>query len=279
MLTLILVLLLVTAIFAVTQVEDRRFARKTRHEIGTLLAGVPDVPTGVFSHATLTNCPDPIRNYVKRCVPDGYPSIQTARLTQRGVMRTAPEQPWKPFTAEQHLSVNPPGFIWWAKLEFLPLVWIRARDRYTNGRGNMHIKLLSTVSVADATGSQIDSASLIRLVSEFMWLPTALVQAPYIHWQQVDANAATACIKDGDVAAAVTFHFGTNGDITLVEASRYMNADDAAPTPWCGRVTAYGEFNGVRMPTEVEVGWHLPEGYFAYWRGTVTDVAFNGAKQ
>lgn len=39
----------------------------------------------------------------------------------------------------------------------------------------------------------------------------------------------------------------------------------AVKTPWVGT------FGSLRVPTMVEVSWHLPEGTFTYWRGRVIE--------
>ena len=42
-------------------------------------------------------------------------------------------------------------------------------------------------------------------------------------------------------------------------------------TPWSGTFGEYETFEKVRVPTEAEVSWHLLEGSFTYWRGTVVE--------
>jgi hypothetical protein len=40
-----------------------------------------------------------------------------------------------------------------------------------------------------------------------------------------------------------------------------------ALTPWAGRFSSYARVGGMMVPTDGEVGWVLPDGWYPYWRG------------
>lgn len=44
--------------------------------------------------------------------------------------------------------------------------------------------------------------------------------------------------------------------------------------PWLGRFWNYESRGGMRVPLEGEVAWELPEGSWPYWRGRVTEIAY-----
>ncbi len=259
----------------VIAISHNRFHQMGNTEIEAIFQHDTNQAVTTFSYDDLEHLPEPVQKYLKRSLKAGQPYANRVRLKQSGGMRLSPDQPWKPFTAEQYFNVNPPAFIWRAKLQFLPLIWVSARDKYVHQFGNMLIKILTTLPVADAKGPKVTSAALIRFVAEMIWFPTALVNANYLQWEAVNATSAIAKVNDDGVEATVTFVFDEVGDIIKVSSDRYLNADDEYPTKWCGRIRQYGEFNGVRIPSKVEVGWELETGYFAYWRGNITDIEFN----
>jgi hypothetical protein len=48
-------------------------------------------------------------------------------------------------------------------------------------------------------------------------------------------------------------------------------------TPWHGRFWSYAVRDGMRIPLEGEAAWELPEGVWPYWRGRVTQIAYEFA--
>ena len=78
-----------------------------------------------------------------------------------------------PFTATQYFIVNEPQFIWQANVQMMPLITMAGRDKFVNGNGEMVIKLLSLVNVANAGGGdKINSATMIRYLAETTWFPS-----------------------------------------------------------------------------------------------------------
>lgn len=54
--------------------------------------------------------------------------MTSARVLQTGRNRTATEQPWMEFTAEQYYTTNPPQFLWHAKASLFGIpLFIRDR--------------------------------------------------------------------------------------------------------------------------------------------------------
>src|SRR6516162_1146753 len=75
------------------------------------------------SVAELSTPPVPamIRSFARRAVRE-TPVPNTVWLSQRGEMRANLRDPWRPFTAEQVISVHQPGFAWLARMQAAPLV-------------------------------------------------------------------------------------------------------------------------------------------------------------
>lgn len=68
----------------------------------------------------------------------------------------------------------------------------------------------------------------------------------------------------------VRFDFDAAGDVTGIFAVRpRLEHGKAIDTPWVGAFSGYDVVGGIRIPTEGQVGWELPEGPFTYWRGRV----------
>jgi Family of unknown function (DUF6544) len=113
----------------------RAFARLVRRDVQALRARASPARAGVVTEQMLAGLPEPVRRYVRYTGVVGRPFPGTVWLRQKGRMRLAPGQPWMPLDAEEHYSVQPPGFVWagTARLGRLPVA--RARDMYAGGQG------------------------------------------------------------------------------------------------------------------------------------------------
>lgn len=221
--------------------------------------------------------PEPVQRYLAYAIPPGRAPVRFVRMKQTGEFRTDPAGEWMPLDAEQYVSAGFPGFIWHAKIRAKTLVWIDVRDTFDGKQGNMLVKLLSTVPVADASGPEIDLSSLHRYIGEMPWYPTAFLNEEYIAWEPVDASHVRAIITVGDTAATVVFSFDDAGRITKVTTDeRYRTVGDQFfRDTWTGYFDDYQEHGGFRVPTEIAAEWNLPEGDYPYVRLQVTAMEYD----
>lgn len=225
--------------------------------------------------AAAGDLPEPVRRYLDFALGSraGRP-ILGGRLEQEGDFALRPGA-WKPFSAVQHYRIQPPGFVWDARIAVAPLLAVRVRDAYAGGRGRMKASFLGLVPLADLSGGgELAVASLQRFLAELPWLPTALEPpAAGITWTAIDARRARATLLDGDVAATADFEFGDRGEIAGVSALRSRAVGEAmVTTPWEGRFWDYREVAGLQLPHQAEVAWILPEGRFPYFRARIGRV-------
>lgn len=186
---LILGIVIVIIILFIT-VSKILFDKKVIKEVGMLTEEGSKAQSKTFSFNDLEGLPEPVQRYFKYALKDGQEHIKFARLKQVGEFRMKENQSWMPIKAEQYFTTEDPAFIWRVKFTMAPFIWIDGRDMYYQGKGNMLIKVLSTITVADAAGSEMDISSLIRFLSEAPWFPTALLPSDYIEWKEIDSNSA-----------------------------------------------------------------------------------------
>lgn len=228
--------------------------------------------------AEMSTLPEPVQRYFNHVLSENSEPIRYVYLKQAGEFRQDANQSWMPFEADQFFTGGKPNFIWYATVRSNPLLWINTRDRYVNGQGNMLIKLLSTATVADAKGEEMDISSLIRYLSEAPWFPTALLPSDYLHWEPIDATSARAIIQDHGMEASAVFYFNEDGEITrMVSEDRYMTVgDQMIRAKWGGTYSSYKMVeNNLLIPTQAEAMWFLNEGDFSYAKITITEIHYN----
>jgi Family of unknown function (DUF6544) len=253
---------------------DRAFARLVRRDVQALHARAAPGRAGVVTEQMLADLPEPVRRYLRYTGVVGKPFPATIRLRQKGRMRPGPGQRWIPLDAEEHYSVQPPGFAWAGTLRVGPLPVARARDMYAEGAGRMLVKVASLWPVVDASGAQMVQGEMTRYLSEMIWFPAAFL-AGNITFQAIDDSSAQVTLADHGRTATGTLVFDNEGRLTDFVAQRYRTPDASSPDTWSTPITGYGEFEGLRLPTRGKALYKLPDGDLEYINVTLTELHYD----
>jgi len=227
---------------------------------------------------SLNDLPEPVQKYFRYALPDGQSFINTTWLEQAGKLKVTPEaKDWSTFKADQVMSQNNVSFLWDAKINIAPLIHVRVRDSLIEGIGSGNVYLMSAVSMgSDSDKAELNSAALYRYLAEAVWHPTALLPQSGVSWEAVDEYNAIAHFSKFDMTISLQFRFNDIGEITgIYTEDRYGKfGDHYTRYPWEGRFSNYKKFDGIKIPTRGEVGWHLPGGWWLFWQGEIIDAKF-----
>jgi hypothetical protein len=226
----------------------------------------------------LERLPAPIQRYSRLVLEEGQPMVAGARVRHRGTfnMGETADQ-WKPFTSDQKVVTRRLGFDWDGRVAMMPGPPVRVHDAYLAGEGILHASLLGLFSLVDIRGTgDVAEGELVRFLAEAAWYPTALLPSQGVRWEAVDGHSAYPTLTEGDLYIRMFFTFDEQGLIETVraEARGRTAGGEVVPTPWQGRFWNYEERGGMRVPLHGEVAWMLPEGEKPYWRGRITEIAY-----
>jgi hypothetical protein len=277
-----LVALCAAAVVLVVTFGSLRWRTRTAH-LTSQLRGQASSREGV-GHAIpdLDGLPAPVARYFRTVLPNARAPIVYARLEQRGefLVRPGPNG-WRPFTAVEHFTSRPAGFVWDAAIRMAAGVPVFVRDGFVAGRGSMTASVLGIRRVVSIEGTPaIASGALQRYLAEVVWLPTALLPSAGVAWTALGPASARATLTAGATTVSVDFHFGADGLVERIYTAsreRDVGGGRTLPTPWQGSFARYDMRDGVCIPLEGEVAWLLPEGPQPYWRGEITGVTYEPA--
>jgi hypothetical protein len=236
-------------------------------------------PQTIVDESSLAPLPSPVQRWLRRASVLGKPIVANAHLRQKGRMRTAPDGAWMPVQAEQWIAVSSPAFVWSAQMYPVPGLHIAGRDTLREGRGRMLIKVLSSYTIADAAGPQIDQGALVRFLAEIVWVPSAAL-ADTIRWSPIDENRATATLGQGGTSVSATFEFSPEGDPRTIRADRYYTREQGATLEkWRIGIDqdSFQVIDGLRIPMKSTVTWELAEGDFEWFQVEIGDLEFDHA--
>ena len=272
--SILVILILIIAVFTASFIANIMLNNMVKEKVTALYEHV-DQNGEIVRSTDLEDLPTPVQRWLEYSQVVDKEKIYAARIEQKAEMKLKVEQNWLPVEAKQYFSVQQPGFIWDADIKLAPLFHIAGRDKYFEGKGNMLIKILSLIPVADASGKEIDQGTLVRFLAETIWFPTAAL-SDYITWQEMDENTATATMSYKGITASGVFTFNEKGEVVHFEADRYGEFDgEYSLKTWSIPLSDYKEFNGIKIPTRGKVTWELEDGDFNWYNFEVITAEYN----
>lgn len=262
-------------------VERIRLDRKNKAVVDDLLAAAEPPSERVVRPGNLDDLPAPVQRYLNHALQPEQSPVQIVQLQQTGTFRSGGAgSSWNDFTAAQHVTIRPPGFVWDASIKMLPELSVRVLDAYADGRGALWARLGGVVPVADPTpGPALDEGELLRYLAEAPLYPTALLPGMGVTWTAIDDRSARATLEHRGTTASLVFHFNDQNEVERVTGKRPFLTDDGTyeERPWKGTWRNYEHRNGLHVPTDGEVAWIHPEEEVAYWRGHVDSIEYQFA--
>jgi hypothetical protein len=215
-----------------------------------------DSESPAVDHARIEELPAPVRRYVAKAAGDRR--VCTVRLRHGGTFLTKLDGGWHPIRGEQYFATEPPGFVWWGRIRVLPGLWFDVRDQSVAGVGRMLATVESTFTVADGAGAEFDQGSLLRLLGEMVWLPSAFLDSRHVSWCAMDNQHARATLSVSGREVTAVFEFGADGLPAAVFADRYRDVGGSAVlTPWSGELSDYRDVTGMLVPHRLVAYWHV----------------------
>ena len=248
-----------------------KFGRKVVQEADSMraLAGTNEI---IVTEEAVSQLPVSVQRWIRRSNVVGRKTPNVIRVVQHGSLRTKPRGKWMPFEAVQYFSIDPPAFVWSAKIKATPLFTIAGRDTFKDGKGNMLIKPLYMFSAADSRGEEINQGTLLRYMAEMAWFPQAAVSR-YLRWEFIDDHHARVTMSYGGTSASGVYRFNDDGTFAGFEALRYGDFEGTYRLEkWSVTTTGYRSFKGVLIGNENEVTWKLKEGDFTWLKLEITGM-------
>jgi hypothetical protein len=230
---------------------------------------------GVYASDSLHTLPAPAARYFRRVLRDGQPLVRSAVATTDAEFFI--NGAWRPLRATQHFSAAPPGFVWDARIEMMPLVDVRVRDSYIRQHGGIRASMLGLYTLADQSGApELNQGALQRFLGEAVWFPTVLLPSETVTWTARDDRSARVSIRDGDAEVGLVFEFEPGGFVTSMHGDRYKEDHGRySRQPWTIACDEYQERGGMLIPLHCEVAWMKDGRAEPYWRGRIASIAYD----
>jgi len=229
----------------------------------------------VFTEELIKYLPEPLKKYLRICGYENMPVPINANVYwAESWLKMSPEKEWRKLHTTQFNSVKPIGRSAYMKILGMP---VAARDLYRDGYGEMNVKLLNLIKVAFDNSKEVAQSALITTFCEFMLIPGYLL-LDNVKWEQIDDYSIRGTVVDNGIEVSGIFYFNEEGLFTHFETfDRYFTTgkNSYKKVKFSVVVESYKTQYKLKIGEKVKVMWHLPEGDYEYYKGTIDRIEFN----
>lgn len=276
--TVVNVLLALVAAYGFLSVGPTSF-HATWDEQATQALADADAEPEVLTDGDLAGLPAPLAAYIRRSGAVGEPRVTSLYADFRGRIRSGPDAAWMDFTGRQ---VNTFGerpqrlFLMDATRSGLPVTVLHV---YADATATMRAKVLSLVTVVDASGDEMDRGETVTVFNELVLLaPGAIVDAP-VRWTTLDARHVRGVFTLGEQTVSAELTFDDTGDLVdFVSEDRSRASEDGKSflrQTWSTPLSGYRDADGHRLLTTGEGRWQDPAGWFTYIELEFDEIVYN----
>lgn len=229
-------------------------------------------PQTAITPEMLAGLPEPAQRFFNQAGVIGQKIPRLVHLKQVGRIRASTNDDWMRFEAVETYATNPPGFVWrvWFPTRNLPIAM--GRDFYLDGNASIHMKMLSSFTLADERGPELGAAGLMRYLNEMMWFPTAYL-SQNLTIAPAGKNEFSVKITDRGVDAVAIISVDAQGRMENFTAQRF-NTETAKLEKWQTPMTDYGNFAGLNVPVKGSAQWLLDVSAFTYIELEITEIDY-----
>jgi hypothetical protein len=209
-----------------------------------------------YDPAMVADLPEVARRYFAHAIAPGTPLHRTVRLEMAGSFILNGTE--LPMTARQILAPPGQGFVWQAEVG-RGLMRFAGSDGYlADAESWTKFWLRGLVPLVRVGGGPDHPRSAAtRAMMESIWSPAALLPQAGAEWVQTGPDTAEVRFPALPDVAPLEIVLNTAGDPVQARAMRWSDANPDKTyrlQPFGGRLMDWAEFEGFRIPVQVEMG-------------------------
>ena len=238
-----------------------RSAMAQAEEAYARLAGAPASVYAPFDPRMVADQPEIAQRYFRRAIAPGTPLYSSVELEMEGTFLLGDKEKHQAYAMSARQVLHAPDeFVWVPRIRS-GVMTITGSDALVNGAAWTRFWLLGLVRVAqDRTSPDlVRSAQFRAAVESALSLPTSLLPANGVGWEQVSEDRARLTFRRFSPAIVLDMMIDQNGAVREVVGQRWSNANSDKTfrlQPFGGTMGSEGTFQGMTVPTQIAAGNH-----------------------
>lgn len=228
-----------------------------------------------FTDQLVAGLPKQLKKYLAVCGFMNTPVPLNAYVTwSESEIKLSPDKEWGRLKTVQFNSVDPIGRVAYMKFIKMP---VAGRDLYRDGYGEMKGKLLGLFRIIFDNSRATAQSVLITTFCEFLLIPGYLL-SKNVKWEEVDTKTVRGTLADHGMKVEALFRFNDDGLLTsVVTDDRYYTEgkNQYKKVKFSVVIDSYKRLGDIVIPEKMKAVWHLPDGDYEYFRGTIDSIEYN----
>lgn len=230
----------------------------------------------VMNNDAISALPEPVQRYFRFTFPESPRMFTWVEIHQEGQFRRPQRDDFHPTTAEQTIALGTPALVFSATTPIGYGTWARAYDFFSDGHMEMKAKILSAMTVMEASQTpELDKISLRRWLLESPLYPMALLPGGPVRWEAIDERRARAIVSAFGIQASLVATFRPDG--SLEDFTAEESGDLTTPYHGSGEYAMRSDYRlieGMMLPMRFSIA-RMSEGKkLPFWEGTISKIRF-----
>ena len=257
-----------------------RSALAEAQEAYARLAGAQTSIQTTFDPSMVADEPEIAQRYFRRAIARGTPLYSSVELQMVGTFLLGDKEKHQAYAMSARQVLHAPDeFVWVPRMRSGAMT-ITGSDALVNGEAWTRFWLLGLVPVAQARTSPdlVRSAQFRAAVESALSLPTSLLPANGVEWEQVSETRARLTFRRFSPAIILTMTIDQSGAVREVVGQRWSNANRDKTfrlQPFGGTMGLESTFQGLTVPTEIAAGNHYGTAdYLPFFQVRITSARY-----
>ncbi len=233
-------------------------ARRLRSERSTRTRDVllqVNVGGDAFQPDTLDTLPVPAVQYLRNALAPGAPLARSVDIRMTGSLRVAADD-WVPFEARQRVCAER-GFIWEARIAAFRRLWVCGADWLFGEDAGSEYALAGWWPIVERRGPEVARSAVGRLMTELVWLPSALTPQRGARWARGDTDRAVVTPAGSAVPMTIVVaEDGTLREVSVLRRRLACNGEISLAT-YGASIEAVERCGDFRVPTRLVAAWGI----------------------
>ncbi|MCB9207888.1 MAG: hypothetical protein H6609_00820 [Ignavibacteriales bacterium] len=231
----------------------------------------------LFTYQSLEDQPILIQSFFKKVLPDNIYKPNFVTIKQTAEIKTDVHSDWIPLKSNQYFTTKKPNYIWNSVMQNSKYFWVNSIESYTGNKGNMLIKLNSSITIGDSWGIELDKSGLFQYILGAVFFPTTLLPNENLFWNILDTNTAEIKFTNNELSVVAKLFFNEDYTISKIETFDKYRALESGyeKSLYTIYFSDYKNLeNGYLVPKYFELEWDLKDGKFKYGKFTINDIIY-----
>jgi hypothetical protein len=232
----------------------RRLRSERRMRIHDVLLQV-NVSGDTFEPETLDGLPVPAVQYLRKALAPRAPLARSVDIRMTGSLRVAADD-WVPFEARQRVCAER-GFVWEARVAAFRKLWVCGGDWLFGEDAAIEHALAGWWPIIERRGPEVARSAAGRLMTELVWLPSALTPQRGARWARGDADRAVVTPAGSAIPMTVVVaEDGTLREVSVLRRRLAHNGEISLAT-YGASIEAVEQFGDFLVPTRLVAAWGI----------------------